>query len=109
MNLSAYKDAKFPGAPEGIQLSEDRLLVLPLEAEEKTKGGIIIPDSVKEKPRAGWVCLAGPGSEDYPMNYKVGDLIFYGKYTGSEFPLNGQEYLLMRAADIMGQIKLKTK
>lgn len=106
MNLAAYKGVVFPGAPEGIKLSEDRLLVLPLEAEEKSSGGIIIPDSVKEKPKAGWVCLVGPGSEDFPQNYKVGQLIFYGKYTGSEFPLNGEDYLLMRAGDIMGEIIL---
>jgi chaperonin GroES len=83
----------------------DRIVIKPSEAEEKTKGGIILPDTAKEKPVVGEVVAAGPGrrSDDgkiVPMEVKVGDKVLYGKYSGTEVTLDGQEYLIMRESDL---------
>ncbi len=83
----------------------DRIVVKPMEAEEKTKGGIILPDTVKEKPVEGTIVAAGPGrkSDDgkiVEMEVKVGEKILYGKYSGTEVTIDGEEYLIMRESDI---------
>ncbi|RKY99927.1 MAG: co-chaperone GroES [Ignavibacteriae bacterium] len=83
----------------------DRIVVKPMEAEEKTKGGIILPDTVKEKPVEGTIGAAGPGrkSDDgkiVEMEVKVGEKILYGKYSGTEVNIEGEEYLIMRESDI---------
>ena len=83
----------------------DRIVVKPMEAEEKTKGGIILPDTVKEKPVEGTIVAAGPGrkSDDgkiVEMEVKVGEKILYGKYSGTEVTIEGEEYLIMRESDI---------
>jgi chaperonin GroES len=78
----------------------DRVVVKAAEAETKTAGGIIIPDSAKEKPQKGTVVAAGPGKKDEPTTVKVGDSILYGKYSGTEITIDGTEYLIMRESDI---------
>jgi chaperonin GroES len=83
----------------------DRIVIKPMEAEEKTKGGIILPDTVKEKPVEGTIVAAGPGrkSDDgkiVEMEVKVGEKILYGKYSGTEVTIEGEEYLIMRESDI---------
>ena len=78
----------------------DRVLVEPAEAEQKTAGGIIIPDTAKEKPQKGVVVAVGPGKKDEPMTVKVGDVVLYGKYAGTEFQLDGNTYLIMKESDI---------
>jgi chaperonin GroES len=87
----------------------DRVLVKPLEAEEKQKGGIIIPDTAKEKPQRGEVIAAGPGRLDengkrVPMEVKKGDKILFGKYSGTEVTVDEEDYLIMRESDILAII-----
>jgi chaperonin GroES len=87
----------------------DRVVVKPLEAEEKTKGGIILPDTAKEKPVEGTVVAAGPGKvsdngELVKMAVKVGDKVLYGKYSGTDVTIDGEEYLIMRESDIFAII-----
>lgn len=84
--------------------NEDRVLVEPAAAEEKTAGGIIIPDTAKEKPQKGTVIAVGPGKKDEPVQVNAGDTIFYGKYSGTEIQIDGKDYLIMRASDILGSI-----
>lgn len=79
----------------------DRVLVEPAAAEEKTAGGIIIPDTAKEKPQRGKVVAIGNGKKDEPMTVKVGDVVLYGKYAGTEISVEGNDYLIMREADIV--------
>jgi chaperonin GroES len=78
----------------------DRVLVEPAQAEEKTAGGIIIPDTAKEKPQKGTVVAVGPGKKDEPLTVKVGDEVLYGKYAGTEITIDGTNYLIMRESDI---------
>jgi|TARA_B110000285_G_C14866919_1_gene487285 chaperonin GroES len=78
----------------------DRVVVEPAAAEEKTAGGIIIPDTAKEKPQKGKVLAVGNGKPDEPMTVKVGDTVLYGKYSGTEISIDGGDYLMMREADI---------
>ncbi|MGD9555927.1 MAG: co-chaperone GroES [Mangrovibacterium sp.] len=78
-----------------------KILVQPKEAETKTASGIIIPDSAKEKPHAGTVVLVGAGKKDEPMEVKVGDTVFYGKYSGTELNIDGADYLLMSQTDVL--------
>ena len=85
----------------------DRVIVKPLEAEEKTKGGLFLPDTAKEKPIEGIVVAAGPGKvteegKEIKMTVKTGDKVLYGKYSGTEVNLDGEEYLIMRENDIFG-------
>jgi len=87
-----------------IQPLADRVLVEPAPAEEKTMGGIIIPDTAKEKPQRGTVVAAGQGKKDEPMTVKVGDKVLYGKYAGTELSLEGKDYLIMRESDIVAII-----
>ena len=78
----------------------DRVLVEPAAAEEKTAGGIIIPDTAKEKPQKGKIVAVGNGKPDEPMTVKVGDEVLYGKYSGTELNIEGKDYLIMRESDI---------
>jgi len=78
----------------------DRVLVEPAEAETKTAGGIIIPDTAKEKPQKGKVVAVGTGKKDEPITVKAGDTVLYGKYSGTEIQIDGKEYLIMRESDI---------
>ena len=78
----------------------DRVLVLPNPAEEKTAGGLFIPDTAKEKPLAGKVVAAGPGTADVKMEVKEGDTVLYGKYAGTEINIDGTDYLIMKQNDI---------
>lgn len=82
----------------------DRVLVKPQEAEERTASGLIIPDSAKEKPQKGVVVAAGSGSKDEKMEVKVGDIVLYGKYAGTELSFEGKDYLIMRQSDILAII-----
>ena len=84
----------------------DRVLVEAAEAESKTTGGIIIPDTAKEKPQKGVVVAVGPGKKkDEPVTLKVGDKVLYGKYSGTEISIEGKEYLIMRADDVLGNFE----
>lgn len=79
----------------------DRVLILPAKAEEKTIGGIIIPDTAKEKPLKGEVVAVGNGTKDDEMILKVGDQVLYGKYAGTELEFDGEKYLIMRQSDVV--------
>lgn len=79
----------------------DRVVVKPHAAEEKTKGGIIIPDTAKEKPLRGEVIAVGPGKDGNLMTVAVGDTVLYGKYAGQEFSFDGEDFLIMREDDIL--------
>ncbi len=79
----------------------DRVVVKPEPAEEKTKGGIIIPDTAKEKPQRGKVIAVGPGKEGKALTVKAGDVVLYGKYSGQELQHEGSDYLIMREDDIL--------
>jgi chaperonin GroES len=88
----------------------DRVLVKRVEEEEKTKGGIIIPDTAKEKPQEGEVIAVGPGARDesgkiQPLDVKVGDRILFGKWSGTEVKLNGEDLLIMKESDILGVLE----
>ncbi len=88
----------------------DRVIVKPAQPEEVTKGGIIIPDTAKEKPMQGEVVAVGPGKvtddgKTIPMQVKVGDKVLYGKYAGTEVNIDGEDYLIMRESDIFAIIK----
>ena len=85
----------------------DRVLVKRIEEEEKTKGGIIIPDTAKEKPQEGKVISVGPGARDdsgkiQPLDLKAGDRILFGKWSGSEIKLEGEDLLIMKESDVLG-------
>ncbi len=87
----------------------DRVVVRRIEADEKTKGGIIIPDTVKEKPSEGEIIAVGPGGRDesgklIPIDLKVGDRVLFGKWGGTEVKLDGEDLLIMKESDIMGVI-----
>lgn len=79
----------------------DRVVVKPAQAEEKTKGGIIIPDTAKEQPQRGEVVAVGPGKDGNLMTVKVGDVVLYGKYAGQNVELDGVDYLIMREDDVL--------
>jgi chaperonin GroES len=79
----------------------DRVVIKPLEAQEKTVSGIIIPDSAKEKPQRGTVIAAGPGTKDDKIEVKIGDVVLYGKYAGTEINIDGKDYLIMKQTDIL--------
>jgi chaperonin GroES len=92
-----------------IRPLHDRVIVKRIEEEEKTKGGLIIPDTAKEKPQEGRVVAVGPGKQDdgkvVPMGVKAGDKILFGKYSGTEIKLDGEEHLIMKEDDILGVIE----
>ena len=90
----------------------DRVLIKVLDSEEKTSGGIIIPDTAKEKPQEGEVVAVGPGTINEvgkltPMDVKVGDVVLFGKWSGTEVKIDGKEYSIMKESDIMGISKSK--
>jgi chaperonin GroES len=90
----------------------DRILVRRIDADEKTAGGIIIPDTAKEKPQEGEVLAVGPGARDekgalQPLDVKKGDRILFGKWSGTEIKLDGEELLIMKESDVMGVIEAK--
>ena len=90
----------------------DRVLIKVLDSEEKTSGGIIIPDTAKEKPQEGEVVAVGPGAINdggklTPMDVKVGDIVLFGKWSGTEVKIDGKEYSIMKESDIMGISKTK--
>ncbi|MGA3339425.1 MAG: co-chaperone GroES [Methylocella sp.] len=87
----------------------DRVVVKRIEGEEKTKGGIIIPDTVKEKPQEGKIIAAGPGGRDetgklIPLDVKAGDRILFGKWSGTEVKIDGEDLLIMKESDILGVV-----
>ena len=87
----------------------DRVVVKPSEAEEKTEGGIILPDTAQEKPQKGEIVAVGPGKKSdtgdtVPMELKSGDTVIYGKYSGTEINIEGQDYLIMRESDILAVV-----
>ena len=88
-----------------IQPLADRVLVQPAAAEEKTIGGIIIPDSAKEKPLRGTVLAVGNGTKDEPMILKQGDQVLYGKYSGTELDFEGEKYLIIKQQDVLAVIQ----
>ncbi|WP_394343559.1 co-chaperone GroES [Gynurincola endophyticus] len=79
----------------------DRVIIRPVKAEEKTAGGIIIPDTAKEKPLKGEVIASGPGKKDEPVSVKPGDNVLFTKYAGTEIQVEGENYLIMRESDIL--------
>ena len=83
---------------------QDRVIIKPAPAEERTAGGIIIPDTAKEKPQRGTVVAAGPGKKDEPVTVKEGDTVLYGKYSGAELRVDGEDLLIVREADILAII-----
>jgi len=90
----------------------DRVVIRRLEGDDKTKGGIIIPDTVKEKPQEGEVIAVGPGARDesgklIPLDLKAGDLVLFGKWSGAEVKIGGEDLLIMKESDIMGVIEGK--
>jgi len=89
----------------------DRVLIKVLDSDEKTAGGIIIPDTAKEKPQEGEVVAVGPGTKEdgklMPMDVKVGDIVLFGKWSGTEVKIDGKEYSIMKESDIMGISKSK--
>jgi chaperonin GroES len=90
----------------------DRVVVRPVEGEEKSKGGIIIPDTAKEKPQEGEIVAVGPGARDdagklVPLDVKAGDHILFGKWSGTEVKIDGEEVLIMKESDVMGVIEAK--
>lgn len=91
-------------ASVNIKPLNDRVLVEPAQAETKTAAGIIIPDTAKEKPQRGKVIAVGAGKKDEPMTVKEGDMVLYGKYSGTEITVDGVEYLIMRESDIYAVI-----
>jgi chaperonin GroES len=91
----------------------DRVVVRRIESEEKTAGGIIIPDTAKEKPQEGEIVAVGPGGRDEtgkltPLDVKVGDRILFGKWSGTEVKIDGEDYLIMKESDVMGVIEKRS-
>ena len=92
----------------------DRILVRRVESEEKTKGGIIIPDTAKEKPQEGEVIAVGPGARDdsgklVALDVKVGDRVLFGKWSGTEIKLDGEDLIIMKESDVMGIIEVEAE
>ena len=92
-----------------VRLMDDRLLVEAAEAEEVTSGGIVLPDTAQEKPQRGRVLAVGPGrlldsGERGEMDVKVGDEVFYGKYSGTEIDVDGREYVILKEADVLAVV-----
>ncbi|PST22689.1 co-chaperone GroES [Rhizobium sp. JAB6] len=92
----------------------DRILVRRIESQERTKGGIIIPDTAKEKPQEGEVIAVGPGARNeagqiQPLDVKVGDRILFGKWSGTEIKINGEDLLIMKESDVMGIIDAQSE
>jgi len=93
-----------------IEPLDDRIVVKPLEAEEKTRGGIVLPDTAKEKPQKGKVVAAGPGrllddGKRAPMGVKKGDTVVYAKYGGVEIEIEGAEHIILRESDVLAKVR----
>jgi len=106
-----FDDIRWPRTKEEVDMAfrplHDRVVVKRLEGEEKTKGGIIIPDTAKEKPQEGKVIAVGPGARDEsgkltPLDVKAGDRVLFGKWSGTEVKVDGDDLLIMKESDIMG-------
>ena len=102
-----YQIHKFIGEYMKFRPLHDRVLIKVLDSEEKTAGGIIIPDTAKEKPQEGEVVAIGPGIKNdqgklSPLDVKVGDIVLFGKWSGTDVKIDGKEYSIMKEADIMG-------
>src|SRR5579883_1456280 len=102
-------DQETKRAPMKFRPLHDRVVVRRLEGEEKTKGGIIIPDTAKEKPQEGEIIAVGPGGRDEtgkltPLDVKKGDRVLFGKWSGTEVKIDGEELLIMKESDIMGVV-----
>jgi chaperonin GroES len=102
--------AKTKDAPVTLRPLDDRVVVEALEAEEKTKGGILLPDTAKQKPQQGKVIAVGPGKmsekgERLALGVKVGDTVLFGKYSGSDVEVEGRELKILREADILAKVK----
>jgi chaperonin GroES len=106
-----FDDIRWPRTTEEVDMAfrplHDRVVVKRLEGEEKTKGGIIIPDTAKEKPQEGKVIAVGPGARDEsgkltPLDVKAGDRVLFGKWSGTEVKVDGDDLLIMKESDIMG-------
>jgi len=106
-----FDDIRWPRTKEEVDMAfrplHDRVVVKRLEGEEKTKGGIIIPDTAKEKPQEGKVIAVGPGGRDEsgkltPLDVKAGDRVLFGKWSGTEVKVDGEDLLIMKESDIMG-------
>jgi chaperonin GroES len=107
---TARKSSKGKSSTLGVKPLDDRVLVEPSEAEETTRGGIVLPDTAKEKPQQGKVVAVGPGKllEDGsrgPVAVKAGDLVVYGRYAGTEIKLSGDPYVICRESDILGVLE----
>ena len=101
--------AKTKDAPLSLRPLDDRVVVEALEAEEKTSGGILLPDTAKQKPQQGKVVAVGPGKlsdkgDRLALNVKVGDTVLFGKYSGSDVEVNGRELKILRESDILGKL-----
>jgi chaperonin GroES len=101
--------AKKEAAALTLKPLDDRVVVEPLEAEEKTSGGILLPDTAKQKPQQGKVVAVGPGKlsdkgDRIALGVKVGDTVLFGKYSGSDVEVNGTEYKILREGDILGKV-----
>ena len=96
-----FKENKYKTVIDMIRPLADRVVVEPKAAETQTASGLFIPDTAKEKPQQGTVVAAGPGKKDEPMEVKVGDVVIYGKYAGTEVSVEGKDYLIMKQSDIL--------
>jgi chaperonin GroES len=111
----AFRQRPAPNDQQGEKLMKfrplhDRVVIRRIEGEEKTKGGIIIPDTAKEKPQEGEVIAAGPGARDesgklVPLDLKAGDRVLFGKWSGTEVKIDGEDLLIMKESDVMGVIE----
>jgi len=104
--MNCIKNIKQGGIIMDLKPLEDRIVIKPLDAEEKTSGGIIIPDNAKEKPQKGEVVAVGPGKYSdsgnrIDMTLKKGDTVLYGKYSGTEVKIEGEDHLIMRESDVL--------
>ena len=88
-----------------IQPTEDRVVITAEAGEEKTSGGIIIPQDAKEKPQIGHIVAVGPGTKEKPMLLKAGDRVLYGKYSGAEIKFDGIDYLILRSSDVLATLQ----
>ena len=104
-NHSLFQITKKKNMSINVKPLADRVIIEPAAAEEKTAGGIYIPDTAKEKPKQGKVIAAGNGKKDEPLTVKNGDIVLYGQYSGTEIKIEGNDYLIMRESDIFAIVK----
>jgi chaperonin GroES len=110
MAMASKKEKSEVKGTMNVRPLDDRVVVRPLEAEERTAGGIVLPDTAKEKPQLGEVLAVGPGKmlengDRAGLSVKVGDRVFFGKYSGSEVKVDGEEFKIMRESDILGIVQ----